>query len=142
MRVCVRVCVCVCVCVCLFMYTAVFYVYVVFQFQLNPGVLPFFPSQFLPKDTQCDMLQPFRDRFGAVDAGLSDWNPLGYSPLWAQGPQSPFGHVSDSSDSQQSSVAMNWSRMPAADEQHRAAADNSQHDQQTIGRFPEQVTAH
>ena len=114
---------------------------VLFQFQLNPGVLPFFPSQFLPKDTQCDMLQPFADRFGTADEGLTDWNPLDYSPLWAQGPQSPFGQVSDRADSQHGSVATNWSRMPAADN-HQVPADNSQHAQQTISRFSEQVIDH
>lgn len=126
-------------CVCTLSYVR-YVVYVLFQFQLNPGVLPFFPSQFLPKDTPCDMLQPFRDPFGTADEGLTDWNPLDYSPLWAQGPQSPFGHVSDHADSQPSSVATDWSRMSAADDQHRLSADNSRRDQQTIGRFSEQVT--
>jgi len=112
---------------------------VLFQFQLNPGVLPFFPSQYLPKDTQYDMLQPFADRFGTADEGLTDWNPLDYNPLWAHGPQSPFGHVPDEADLEHGSAATNWSRMPAADNQHGVAADNSQHDQQTISRFSEQV---
>ena len=107
-------------------------VYLLFQFQLNPGVLPFFPSQFLPKDTPCDMRQPFTDQFGTADEGLTDWNPLDYSPLWAQGPQSPFGHVSDTADAQHGSVTTNWSRM--------SAADSGQHDQHIINRPSEQVT--
>jgi len=107
------------------------------QFQLNPGVLPFFPSQFLPKDTQCDMLEPLDDRFNAVDESLADWNPLDYNALWTQGPQSPFSQVHDKdSDLQHGSHggAQTWCRTSASSSQH-----GSQHEQQASAGLSEQV---
>jgi len=116
------------------------YICLYFQFQFNPGVLPFFPSQFLPKDMQRDMLQPFSDRFSTVDESLTDWNPLDYNPLWTQGPQSPFSHVTDKDvELQPSGVAENWSGMAGVDSQCRGTVENSQRDQPTSGRLSEQV---
>ena len=101
-----------------------------FQFHLNPGVLPFFPSQFLPKDAPCDMLRPLDDRFSTVDESLGDWNPLDYNPLWTQGPQSPFSQDSDV----QHGSPETWSRRPPVDSQY-----NPQHERQPSGGLSEQV---
>ena len=114
----------------------------IFQFQLNPGVLPFFPSQFLPKDTQRDMLEPISDKYSAADEGLTDWNPFDYNALWTQGPQSPFSQVYDTEADVRlhSSPAPTWTGMPVADAQHRTALDKNQHYQQTTATLPEQAS--
>lgn len=100
-----------------------------FQFQLNPGVLPFFPSQFLPKDTPAEMFQPFSDRFSTADESPTDWNPLDYNAVWTHDPQSPFGHASDEdgADAQTITAGHSRVRLPASDSQHRAPVVQDQH---------------
>jgi len=103
------------------------------QFQFNPGVLPFFPSQFLPKHAECDMIQPLGSRYDAVDESLADWNPLEYNPLLTHDAQnSPFSQEADGSAAQTC-----WGRMSAVDSEY-----GGQHERQTSGTtaLPEQVT--
>jgi len=88
-------------------------VYVLIKFQLNPGILPFFPSQILSKD-------PLTDRFHAVDETLSDWNPLDYSQTWPHSPQSPVSQMCD--EVHHGSVAQSWNQMPVVD---RATLDKN-----------------
>ena len=122
-----------CVCVCVYL-----------QFQLNPGVLPFFPSsQFLPKDTgQCNMLQPLAERFRPAtddDETLTDWHPLDYgsNPLWAspQGPRSPMCETDSDVGFGSPAMTQTWSTI--TDSQHGAPLDESE--QLTTSHVSEQV---